>query len=72
MNVDQFLKLVRKYTDIQELTAEIVREFIDRVYVYKKESVDGHRVRRIRIVYNSIGEFTAPKDNGTEKTAQPM
>jgi site-specific DNA recombinase len=29
-NVDAFLKLVRKYTDIQELTAEIIREFVEK------------------------------------------
>lgn len=28
LSVNHFLALVRKYTDIQELTAEIIREFI--------------------------------------------
>lgn len=28
VNVDQFLALVRKYTDIQELTSEVLREFV--------------------------------------------
>ena len=33
-NADRFLSLVRKYTDIKELTAEILREFVERVYVH--------------------------------------
>lgn len=30
MNVEYFLLLVRKYTDIQELTGEIIREFVEK------------------------------------------
>lgn len=60
LNVDHFLSLVRKYTDIQELTAEMIREFVERIYVYKAERVDGRRVQRIKIVWNCIGEFTPP------------
>ena len=69
LNADHFLTLVRKYTEIPELTAEIIREFVEKVYVYKAEKVDGHRVQRIRIVYNCIGEFTLPDATTNEKTA---
>jgi site-specific DNA recombinase len=69
-NVDAFLKLVRKYTDIQELTAEIIREFVEKIYVYKAEHIDGKRVQRIKIVWNCIGEFIPPdKCKKDEKTA---
>ncbi len=57
LGVDHFLTLVRKYTDIKELTAEIIREFVEKIYVYKAERIDGRRVQRIKIVYNCIGEF---------------
>ena len=60
LGVDHFLALVRKYTDIQELTAEIIREFVEKIYVYKAERIDGKRVQRIRIVYNCIGDFDPP------------
>ncbi|MGM9592167.1 MAG: DUF4368 domain-containing protein [Oscillospiraceae bacterium] len=69
LNADHFLIMVRKYTEIPELTAEIIREFVEKVYVYKAEKVDGHRVQRIRIVYNCIGEFTLPDATEDEKTA---
>jgi DNA invertase Pin-like site-specific DNA recombinase len=69
-NVDAFLKLVRKYTDIQELTAEIIREFVEKIYVYKVERINGKRVQRIKIVWNCIGEFIPPdKCKKDEKTA---
>ena len=60
LNVNQFLGLVRRYTDVKELTAEIIREFVEKVIVYKAEKVDGHRVQRIKIIWNCIGEFQAP------------
>ena len=50
-------KLVRKHTDIHELTAEIIREFVEKIYIYNKEIVDGKRIQRIKIVWNFIGEF---------------
>lgn len=35
--------------------------------MYKAEKVDGHRVQRIKIIYNSIGEFTFPDTPTYEK-----
>lgn len=37
MNVEYFLSLVRKYTDIQELTGEIICEFVEKIIVFKAE-----------------------------------
>ena len=65
LNVDHFLTLVRKYTDIKELTAEIIREFVEKIYVYKAERIDGRRVQRIKIVWNCIGEFDPPVSAST-------
>jgi hypothetical protein len=48
---DKFLGLVRAYTEIKELTPEIVSTFISKIYVGAK--VDGER--KIRIEYNFIG-----------------
>lgn len=55
INVDRFLGLVRKYTDIKELNAEIIREFVDRIYVHQTERINGRKIQRIRIVWNCIG-----------------
>ena len=60
---------MRKYTDIRELTAEVIREFVERIYVHEAERIDGKRVQRIRIVWNCIGEFTPPMPQKEEKTA---
>ncbi|MEG0386612.1 MAG: DUF4368 domain-containing protein, partial [Solibacillus sp.] len=36
LNADRFLKIVDKYTDIRELTPELVREFIDKIVVHER------------------------------------
>ena len=67
LGVDTFLSIVRRYTDIKELDAEIIRVFVEKILVYKAEKVDGHRVQRIKIIYNGIGEIPTTLIN--EKTA---
>ncbi|MBQ2953423.1 MAG: DUF4368 domain-containing protein [Clostridia bacterium] len=59
VNIDRFLTLVRKYTDIQELTAEVLREFVEKVHVHQTQRIDGQKVQRLQVVYNCIGEFQA-------------
>ena len=67
LGIDTFLSIVRRYTDIKELDAEIIRVFVEKILVYKAEKVDGHRVQRIKIIYNGIGEIPTTPING--KTA---
>jgi len=69
LNVEAFLIKVRKYTDIKELDAEMIREFVEKIIVYKTEKVDGHRAQRIRIIYNDIGVIELPVTTRQEKTA---
>lgn len=61
MNVSSFVALVRKHTDIQELNAEVIREFVERVEVFQPARVGGRKVQRLRIVWNCTGEFTPPQ-----------
>ena len=47
---DQFIKIVRQYTDIQELTYENVHEFIDRILIYEPDS--DTNTRKVDIFYS--------------------
>lgn len=69
VNVDRFLALVRRYTDIRELTPEIIREFVERIEVYQAERVCGKKIQRMRIVWNCIGEFMPPQPKKKEESA---
>ncbi len=54
-NVNRFMRLIRKYTDITELTPEIVREFVEKVIVHEKQVIDGKRTQAVEIIYNCVG-----------------
>jgi len=55
----QFVSLVKRFTDIQELTPEIVATFIDKVFVYEPMMVDGKKQQQVRVRYNFIGEVNS-------------
>lgn len=50
INADYFMKLVRKYTCIEELTAEIIREFVEKIIVHLDEVIDRRRQQKTTIV----------------------
>lgn len=64
-NIESFLRLVRSYTEITELSAEVVHEFIEKVlvgetiYTPPKYSHWGRgKTQEVRIVYNYLGEIS--------------
>lgn len=68
--MDSFLGMVRKYTDITELTAEIIRSFVEKIEVKKPEKVPGTRTKKQTVViyWNFIGTVEIPVES-QEKTA---
>ena len=54
-NAKAFVTAVKKYTDMQELDAAVLREFIDRIEVSHADKKS--KTREITIVYNFIGAF---------------
>ena len=57
VNIQSLLKIVRRYTEPTELTPALLREFVDKVVVHEADKSSGHRVQRIDIHYNFIGEI---------------
>ena len=57
----RFLTLVRKFTDMTELTHELAATFIQKIIVGKLERIDGKKHQKVRIVYNIIGELDKDK-----------
>ena len=64
---EEFLSLVHKYTDIQELTPAIINEFVDKVLIHKSERIDGERVQEIEVYLNFIGKVELPAQEISEK-----
>lgn len=58
---NQFRQIVRKYVGITELTLTIVNEFVKKIIVHAPDESSGHKVQKIQIIFNFIGEFV-PQD----------
>ncbi len=61
-DVKRFVALVRRYTEISELTYENVHEFIDRILIYELDK--NTNTRKIEIFYSFVGKV----DTGDQPT----
>lgn len=59
-NIQRFLAIVKKYSDFNELTPEILRAFVDKVIIHEKVKVDGRYVHTIEIIYNFVEAIDLP------------
>lgn len=60
MNVDSFLKMVQKYTVVNELTPEILRHFIDKIVVHHREETGNQKTQKIEFYFNFVGKVELP------------
>lgn len=58
LNADRFLAIVDRYTDIRELTPEIVREFIDRIVVHERSEPwkKKNYMQEVEVYFNFVGK----------------
>jgi len=56
-----FLRTVRKYTDIQELTPVIVNELVEKIVVHQAQGVGKNRTQQLDIHYNFVGVLDVPE-----------
>lgn len=55
-----FLRTVKKYTDIQELTPLILNELVEKIVVHQAQGVGKNRTQKLEIHYNFIGVLDTP------------
>ena len=57
----EFIAIADRYTDIKELTPEIINEFLDKVVVHEAERTpDGERVMELEIYLRFVGKIDLP------------
>lgn len=60
---DQFMKLLHKYRNVDELTDDMVQEFVDKIIVHHLEQDEnGEPIRSIEIHFSFIGCFDIPPE----------
>ena len=60
LDLTTFIDKVKKYTEIKELTPEIVNELIDKIYVYQQTQLNGKKYQEIDIHYAGVGIIAIP------------
>lgn len=57
-NVRKWIDLIGKYSKIDELTAPLLNELIDKIIVHEKRTdTDGKSIRDIEIYYRFVGKI---------------
>lgn len=78
-NYEKFFNIAKQYTNIEELTEEIVRTFIERIEIAKKELPEGYQLagknvpykQQIKIYYRFIGDIQKNNDTIQNTTETP-
>lgn len=68
----KFINAIRKFMEMQRLSAPLLRELIDHIDVYETEGTGKNRTQRIMIHYKFVGVIEIPDscDNYTADTRQ--
>ncbi len=54
---EKWLSLIRKYTELTELTAPLLNELVDKIVIHKAiDEEDGSRTQEIEIFYRFVGK----------------
>ncbi len=61
--LSKFLKVVKSYTKIEELTTEILNSFIEKIYIGETEKYDGRKMQEVEIIYKFVGAINLPQYN---------
>ena len=68
-DLKQLLANVRKYTDPQELIAQMVNDLVDKIIVHAPDKSSGHRKQKIEIYYNAVGIIDLPTNTESKQNS---
>jgi uncharacterized protein YeeX (DUF496 family) len=73
LDLERFLKQVRKYTQVTELTPTLLNELVERIVIHEPCKADGKRIVDIDVYFNFVGlieKLELPKPDSLETAAQ--
>ena len=59
-DITQFISNVKKYTEIDKLTPEILNELIEKITIHQTQKINGKKVQEIDIYYRGVGIISFP------------
>ncbi len=69
-NIAKLIATTKKYTRIDELTTEILNNFVDKIVVHEGVKQDGKQTQAIDIYYSYVGIVDIPTDEEMRKMKQ--
>ena len=60
IDVTQFISNIKKYTEVNHLTAEILNELVEKIVIHQQEKIDGKKTQEIDIYYRGVGIISFP------------
>ena len=67
-----FLETIRKCTDIDELTPEIINRLIRRIEVHNSEKINGRKCVKIDVYFTAVGLIDLPDETELLKTMEEI
>ena len=55
VNLQQFIRKVKKITELKVLTPELIHEFVEKIVVHAPKYLDGKRIQIVDIHYSGVG-----------------
>ena len=59
--LSKFLKVVKSYTEIEELTPEILNSFVEKIIISETEWYAGRKMQEVKIIYKFVGAIRLPQ-----------
>ena len=61
--LSKFIKMVKTFSEMRELTPEILNSFIEKIYIGETEKYDGRKMQEVEIIYKFVGAINLPQYN---------
>ena len=68
LDVDGFLEIVKKYSEVEKLSVQILNEFVDKIIVHHRKESGGMTTQKVEIFYKMIGNIRIPHMSRKEES----
>ena len=58
MDIDKWMKLVRKYAKLKTIDREFLEALIERIEIGERQVIDGLKYQDIKIIYKFVGNVS--------------
>lgn len=59
--LSKFIKMVKTFSEMRELTPEILNSFVEKIIISETERYDGRKMQDVEIIYKFVGAINLPQ-----------